>query len=104
MNYTGSIFYNKGDAKPYVTLKGAKVTPHRISLDWEEGGDIGHLVLEAANAKDIFEGQCTYRPSGEVYKCSMRLYRSHERLLLFGTFHPCENYPGTEEGSWVFTL
>jgi hypothetical protein len=99
MRYHGHHWmYTNKDPDGRVTQ--AVLSKTKLSLDYEEGGCTGHLDAKSTKG-DLFEGKYTYSGLQGVGQFSFRLYRSGERVLLFGTW----NWPPSGvDGTWVVVL
>lgn len=99
MKYHGHHWMNL-HKDPDGRVPQAVLTTTKLSLDYEEGDYTGHLEGKSTKA-EFFEGHYTYSEFTGVGDFSFRLYRSGDRVLLFGTWY----WPPTEEdGTWVIVL
>src|SRR5262249_40002033 len=97
--YSGFMYY-RGYIDPDGIITDALLSSNHLVIDWDEDGDVGHLEAETADGAS-FEGTMTYEPSGERHRYALRLFRSNEDILLFGTwFEPVCG----EEGRWTILL
>jgi hypothetical protein len=102
MKYLGNYWWN-GYKDPDGPVTHAILTQTKLSLDWIEQDDKGHLEATSSNNDDddIFEGNYSYTRTPGVGRTLLRLHHSGTRLLLFGTW----DWPPTEEdGTWVIVL
>jgi hypothetical protein len=100
MKYHG-YYWSSGYKDPDGRVTEAVLTKTKLSLDYEEDGHKGHLEARPTD-RDFFQGEYSYSSGWRgVGQSSFRLFRSGERVLLFGTW----NWPPTgDEGTWVIVL
>lgn len=99
MKYRGHI-WSYGYKDPDSSVTEAILTKAKLSLDFEEDGYEGHLDAQSTT-EDLFEGKYSFTGLQGVGQTSFRLYRSGQRVLLFGTWY----WPPTgEDGTWVIVL
>lgn len=99
MNLTGEVFCAL-DVESDYRVTDAIVTPHRISIDWEEDDVKAHLDTTSRDGIH-FKGNYGYRTKHSDFEFELTLFKSKQEYLLFGTW--CEHDTG-DEGIWVFRL
>jgi hypothetical protein len=88
------------DVSP-LEVTSAEILKVRISVDWLEDGERGHL--EATSADDmVYRGNYGYTKPNPDYHFELRLYRAtNGDPLLFGRWWRTDEPEG---GSWLFRL
>jgi hypothetical protein len=99
MKYNGHYWW-QGYKVPDGRVTEAILMEDKLSLDFEEDGHTGHLKAKSIKG-DLFEGTYSYHGWPGEGQFSFRIYRSGERVLLFGTFY---EPPTGDVGIWVFVL
>lgn len=96
--FTGESF--DFDVSP-LQVTGAIIQKDRISVDWVEDGEPGHL--EASSDNDgIYRGNYGYTRPNPDYHFELRLYlAANGDRLLFGRWWRTDKPEG---GSWLFRL
>jgi len=98
MSRKGSIIDWKGTESRYE-ITGAVISDNRISIDWVEGGEAGHLEANSTDGS-YFRGNFGYTKPDPANSFELRRFTSGQDVLLFGTWL---NQSG-DEGGWVFLL
>jgi len=81
-------------------VREAVVTKDRISIDWNEGGETGHL--EATSDDGVtFRGVYGYPHPDRWRSFHLVRYTAGNRVLLYGTWR---NDAGNNTGHWLFAL
>jgi hypothetical protein len=99
MSVKGSIFEWEGTGAHYQ-ITGAAISDNRISIDWNEEGERGHLEADSADGVH-FRGSYGYTQPDPDYSFELRRFTSGQDVLLFGTWF---NRKSGEEGGWVLLL
>jgi hypothetical protein len=97
MSERGRVFDWERTGEGYE-ITGAVISDNRISIDWTEGGDDGHL--EASSTDGRFRGTFGYKKSGPEGTFELRRFMSGQVVLLFGTWLN----PSGREGGWAFLI
>ena len=93
-----SDFEGRGDL---YEVESAVVTETKLSVDWQESGETGHLHATSSDGVN-YGGNYGYPRSDPLRIASLKRYDSKNGEILFiGTWHN-KNYG--QEGTWFFTL
>src|SRR5438105_10709063 len=100
MRYTGTAYDLSGGEVFVSPVTDAVLTRNRISIDWDESGDRGHLQAELTE-QTHFRGDYTYIAPDLGGTFDLRRYTSGDGVILFGTW---KNTQQGWDGLWLFVL
>lgn len=82
-------------------VKEAIVTPTQIQIDWDEGGDIGHLRATSTDGIS-YSGTYGYRRLDPALTLSLKRYDAKDgSILLVGSWNNANEDDGA---TWIFRL
>jgi hypothetical protein len=84
INPNGQVF-RSSEIEKISQVTPILVTPKRITLDWSQNGEIGHLDAKSKDGVH-FHGQYGCVPNDADFKCELTLYQGQGEQLLFGTW------------------
>ena len=100
LKYTGSMYYPAGVIGEDCKITEAIISQNRISIDWPEEGNRGHL--EASSTDGInFRGNYGYPVPSKDLVFELKRYDANKEILFFGTWH--ERDVG-DQGIWIIVL
>jgi len=94
------MFYAAGGKAADASVKEAVVSEKRISIDWLEDGNLGHLEAVSHDGTN-FRGHYGYPTITNDFVVELKRYAADGEVLFFGTWY--ERDIG-EQGIWAFVL